>query len=77
MMVLVFLVAYLDRSNIGLWPENVIEGTISYNTGNAAIAGMNEDLQLTGDKLNVAVTLFYGRQFLDPSMRCLLLTLMQ
>ncbi|KAI4939261.1 uncharacterized protein J4E92_000545 [Alternaria infectoria] len=43
MMVLVFLVAYLDRSNIG----------------NAAIAGMNEDLGLTGNRLNVAVTLFY------------------
>ncbi|KAF2174077.1 hypothetical protein M409DRAFT_16350 [Zasmidium cellare ATCC 36951] len=43
MMVLVFLVAYLDRSNIG----------------NAAIAGMSEDLGLDGDKLNVAVTLFY------------------
>ena len=36
-------VAYLDRSNIG----------------NAAIAGMNEDLGLTGNRLNVAVTLFY------------------
>ncbi|KAF2013949.1 major facilitator superfamily transporter [Aaosphaeria arxii CBS 175.79] len=43
MMVLIFLVAYLDRANIG----------------NAAIAGMNEDLKLTGNKLNVAVTLFY------------------
>ncbi|OAK97656.1 major facilitator superfamily transporter [Phaeosphaeriaceae sp. SRC1lsM3a] len=43
MMVLIFLVAYLDRSNIG----------------NAAIAGMNEDLNLTGNRLNVAVTLFY------------------
>ncbi|KAF2850334.1 major facilitator superfamily transporter [Plenodomus tracheiphilus IPT5] len=43
MMVLIFLVAYLDRSNIG----------------NAAIAGMNEDLDLTGNRLNVAVTLFY------------------
>ncbi|EUC38401.1 hypothetical protein COCVIDRAFT_33723 [Bipolaris victoriae FI3] len=43
MMVIVFLVAYLDRSNIG----------------NAAIAGMNEDLNLTGNRLNVAVTLFY------------------
>jgi MFS family permease len=27
--------------------------------GNAAIAGMNEDLNLTGNRLNVAVTLFY------------------
>ncbi|KAF7195009.1 putative transporter C11D3.18C [Pseudocercospora fuligena] len=43
MMVLVFLVSYLDRSNIG----------------NAAIAGMNEDLHLDGNKLNVAVTVFY------------------
>lgn len=43
MMVLFFLVAYLDRSNIG----------------NAAIAGMTEDLNLTGNKLNVAVTVFY------------------
>ncbi|KAJ4375757.1 hypothetical protein N0V83_001033 [Neocucurbitaria cava] len=43
MMVLIFLVAYLDRSNIG----------------NAAIAGMNTDLNLTGNRLNVAVTLFY------------------
>ncbi|GIZ48008.1 hypothetical protein CKM354_001108300 [Cercospora kikuchii] len=43
MMVVVFLVAYLDRSNIG----------------NAAIAGMNEDLNLTGSQLNVAVTVFY------------------
>ncbi|KAF2727218.1 major facilitator superfamily transporter [Polyplosphaeria fusca] len=43
MMILIFLVAYLDRSNIG----------------NAAIAGMNEDLNLTGSRLNVAVTLFY------------------
>ncbi|KAL8410127.1 hypothetical protein RB596_000004 [Gaeumannomyces avenae] len=43
MMVLFFLMAYLDRSNIG----------------NAAIAGMTEDLELTGDRLNVAVTVFY------------------
>ncbi|KAI1075416.1 major facilitator superfamily transporter [Whalleya microplaca] len=43
MCVMFFLVAYLDRSNIG----------------NAAIAGMTEDLALTGNKLNVAVTLFY------------------
>ncbi|KAF2792120.1 major facilitator superfamily transporter [Melanomma pulvis-pyrius CBS 109.77] len=43
LMVLMFLVAYLDRSNIG----------------NAAIAGMNDDLNLTGNRLNVAVTLFY------------------
>lgn len=43
MMIVIFLVAYLDRSNIG----------------NAAIAGMNEDLHLTGNRLNVAVTLFY------------------
>ncbi|KAF1956840.1 major facilitator superfamily transporter [Byssothecium circinans] len=43
MMVLIFLVAYLDRANIG----------------NAAIAGMNADLQLTGNRLNVAVTFFY------------------
>ncbi|CZT25765.1 related to permease of the major facilitator superfamily [Ramularia collo-cygni] len=43
MMVLVFLVSYLDRSNIG----------------NAAIAGMTEDLGLDGNKLNVAVTVFY------------------
>ncbi|KAH9903532.1 major facilitator superfamily transporter [Xylariomycetidae sp. FL2044] len=41
--VIFFLVAYLDRSNIG----------------NAAIAGMVEDLELTGNRLNVAVTLFY------------------
>ncbi|POS79205.1 major facilitator superfamily transporter [Diaporthe helianthi] len=40
MMVVAFLVAYLDRSNI-------------------AIAGMNEDLHLTGNRLNVAVTVFY------------------
>ncbi|USW51509.1 Putative major facilitator superfamily, MFS transporter superfamily [Septoria linicola] len=43
MMVLVFLVSYLDRSNIG----------------NAAIAGMSEDLNLSGSQLNVAVTVFY------------------
>ncbi|KAK2779746.1 nicotinic acid plasma membrane transporter [Colletotrichum kahawae] len=43
MMIICFLVAYLDRSNIG----------------NAAIAGMNEDLNLTGNRLNVAVTVFY------------------
>ncbi|KAI1333497.1 major facilitator superfamily transporter [Xylariaceae sp. FL0016] len=43
MCVMFFLVAYLDRSNIG----------------NAAIAGMTEDLELTGNRLNVAVTLFY------------------
>ncbi|KAI5918379.1 major facilitator superfamily transporter [Camillea tinctor] len=43
MCVVFFLVAYLDRSNIG----------------NAAIAGMTEDLELTGNRLNVAVTLFY------------------
>lgn len=47
MMIIAFLVAYLDRSNIG----------------NAAIAGMNEDLDLTGNRLNVAVTVFYGRKF--------------
>ncbi|ORY59120.1 major facilitator superfamily transporter [Pseudomassariella vexata] len=43
MMVLFFLVAYLDRSNIG----------------NAAIAGMTDDLDLIGNRLNVAVTVFY------------------
>ncbi|ETS82371.1 hypothetical protein PFICI_04247 [Pestalotiopsis fici W106-1] len=43
MMILCFLVAYLDRSNIG----------------NAAIAGMTDDLNLIGNQLNVAVTLFY------------------
>ncbi|CCF39072.1 major facilitator superfamily transporter [Colletotrichum higginsianum] len=43
MMIIAFLVAYLDRSNIG----------------NAAIAGMTEDLELTGNRLNVAVTVFY------------------
>ncbi|KAI0594604.1 major facilitator superfamily transporter [Biscogniauxia sp. FL1348] len=43
MCVIFYLVAYLDRSNIG----------------NAAIAGMTEDLELTGNRLNVAVTLFY------------------
>ncbi|TPX12396.1 uncharacterized protein E0L32_006808 [Thyridium curvatum] len=43
LMVLFFLVAYLDRSNIG----------------NAAIAGMTEDLHLDSGKLNVAVTVFY------------------
>ncbi|KAL8321401.1 hypothetical protein RB597_007623 [Gaeumannomyces tritici] len=42
-MVLFFPIAYLDRSNIG----------------NAAIAGMTGDLELTGDRLNVAVTVFY------------------
>ncbi|KAL8315893.1 hypothetical protein RB593_009120 [Gaeumannomyces tritici] len=42
-MVLFFPMAYLDRSNIG----------------NAAIAGMTGDLELTGDRLNVAVTVFY------------------
>lgn len=30
------------------------------DAGNAAIAGMNEDLNLTGNRLNVAVTVFYG-----------------
>lgn len=44
MCIMFFLVAYLDRSNIG----------------NAAIAGMTEDLGLTGNNLNVAVTVFYG-----------------
>lgn len=29
--------------------------------GNAAIAGLNEDLNLDGNKLNVAVTVFYGK----------------
>ncbi|KAI1774976.1 major facilitator superfamily transporter [Hypoxylon cercidicola] len=43
LMALFVLVAYLDRSAIG----------------NAAIAGMSEDLDLTGDRLNVAVTVFY------------------
>ncbi|SMQ51012.1 unnamed protein product [Zymoseptoria tritici ST99CH_3D7] len=43
MMILLFLMSYLDRSNIG----------------NAAIAGLNEDLNLDGNKLNVAVTVFY------------------
>ncbi|KAI0128270.1 major facilitator superfamily transporter, partial [Xylariales sp. AK1849] len=43
MMVLFFLVAYLDRSNIG----------------NAAIAGMTTDLDLYGNRLNIAVTVFY------------------
>jgi MFS family permease len=34
-------------------------GSVLIVTGNAAIAGMNEDLNLTGNRLNVAVTLFY------------------
>ena len=29
-------------------------------TGNAAIAGMTEDLKLEGNQLNVAVTVFYS-----------------
>lgn len=35
---------------------------MSRNSGNAAIAGMNEDLNLTGNRLNVAVTVFYGEK---------------
>ena len=35
---------------------------MSRNSGNAAIAGMNEDLNLTGNRLNVAVTVFYGKK---------------
>lgn len=37
-----------------------MEDLLNSNTGNAAIAGMNEDLNLTGNRLNVAVTVFYG-----------------
>ncbi|EJT69943.1 hypothetical protein GGTG_12826 [Gaeumannomyces tritici R3-111a-1] len=47
-MVLFFPMAYLDRSNIA-----------SILPSNAVIAGMTEDLELTGDRLNVAVTVFY------------------
>jgi MFS family permease len=59
MMVLIFLVAYLDRSNIGKTIEQLFQLNRLTFAGNAAIAGMNEDLDLTGNRLNVAVTLFY------------------
>ncbi|KAK7746105.1 hypothetical protein SLS62_009565 [Diatrype stigma] len=63
MMVLFFLVAYLDRSNIGKALRSVFE--LSFNArlinhaGNAAVAGMTTDLNLEGNQLNVAVTVFY------------------
>lgn len=61
MMILFFLVAYLDRSNIGMSPSHFGDDSalLTSYLGNAAIAGMTEDLDLTGNRLNVAVTLFY------------------
>lgn len=59
MMVLIFLVAYPDRSNIGKILFILCWRVHSHQLGNAAIAGMSEDLNLTGNRLNVAVTLFY------------------
>ncbi|KAI2677803.1 hypothetical protein DTO012A7_3628 [Penicillium roqueforti] len=44
LVMLIFLVAYLDRSNLG----------------NAAVAGMPEDLGLVGNELGNAVSLFYA-----------------
>lgn len=64
MMIVAFLVAYLDRSNIGRFSVRRHFESLSLtsrNSGNAAIAGMNEDLNLTGNRLNVAVTVFYGK----------------
>ncbi|KAJ5084533.1 hypothetical protein NUU61_009112 [Penicillium alfredii] len=44
LVMLIFLVAYLDRSNVG----------------NAAVAGMPEDIGLVGNQLGNAVSLFYA-----------------
>ena len=64
LMVLFFLVAYLDRSNIGTFGLSGISLVdsvgLTRDEGNAAIAGLTEDLHLHSGQLNVAVTLFHG-----------------
>lgn len=64
MMVLFFLVAYLDRSNIGkpirCALDPFLNVRLNNHIGNAAVAGMTTDLGLEGNQLNVAVTVFYG-----------------
>lgn len=43
MLTVLYVLSFMDRSNIG----------------NARVAGMNEDLQLTGPQYNMALTVFF------------------
>lgn len=56
-----WLLAFIDRSNIGGWlpPPRRCGPFLTCSIGNARLDGLVTDLGLTGNKYNVALTVFY------------------
>ena len=72
-----FMLAFLDRTNIGMFHEEELAGKLpvllrthgymcaDISVGNARILGMEEDLKMTGNSYNIALFIF-----VSPSLCC-------
>jgi hypothetical protein len=62
MLGLLYLISYLDRTNIGTLKEPTMSLKINRLTGiagNANIEGLTEDLGLTSDQYNIALSILF------------------
>lgn len=58
MLALLYLIAYIDRANIGTAFKYVLEVSLK-QLGNAKIEGLTEDLNLSGTEYNIALSIFF------------------
>lgn len=61
MLAFLYLIAYLDRANIGASVKSlkVVGPSKLMNLGNAKIEGLMEDLNLTGTQYNICLSIFF------------------
>lgn len=61
MLVLLYLIAYLDKTNIGMAYYSMpdVNGKADLTLGNAKIEGLTVDLGLKGIQYNVVVAIFF------------------
>lgn len=71
-----YLFSSLDRSSVGMFffdivwysHNTVIEPAFYFDTGNAVLDNFEQDLGMTGNQLNTAITIFYVINFSEMPM---------
>lgn len=59
MFVLLYLMAYIDKTNIGMSNCNPIRCSLLISAGNAKIEGLLPSLHMDGIQYNIALSIFF------------------
>lgn len=59
MLLILYLISFIDRANIGTSGHTSNSWKMLTRTGNAKIEGMLKDLHMTGNQYNIALAIFF------------------